>query len=47
MSLRNLSTRPSFSSGRVGKWEEIGCNLRKLKSKDEPRLVGLVPRSVF
>ncbi|KAM6196140.1 uncharacterized protein WM294_009690 [Sarcoramphus papa] len=30
---------------RVVKWEEIGCNLKKLESNDEPGLAGLVPRS--
>jgi len=34
-----------YSSGGVVKWEEIGCNLKKLESNDEPGLVGLLPRS--
>lgn len=35
------------SSVRVVKWKEIGCNLKKLESNDEPGLVGLMPRSRF
>lgn len=39
------STMLGSSSGRVVKREEIGCNLKKLENNDEPRLVGLMPRS--
>lgn len=42
---RNLSAMLGSSSGRVVKWEEVGCNLKKLESNDEPRLVELMPRS--
>lgn len=42
---RNLSVMLGSSSGRVVKREEIGCNLNKLESNDEPRLVGVMPKS--
>lgn len=43
--LRNLSTMLGFSSGRMVKWEEMECNLKKLENNDEPGLVGLTSRS--
>lgn len=42
---RNLSVMLGSSSGRVVKRKEIGCNLKKLESSDEPKLVGLMPES--